>query len=118
MRHDIIVVDNFYSDPDAVVRFAHELEYVFPYSQRGTPGASNPTSWRASRYRSARDCVFKSSSQLIARLASLTGDEIDIDSWRREFRSPGWAAFPTAAATAGVIHCRTGVFTRLSSFAL
>jgi hypothetical protein len=85
MRRDIIVVDNFYSDPDAVVRFAYDLEYVFPYSQPGTPEASNPISWRASRYRSARDCVFKSSSRLVARLAALTGDEIDIDSWRREF---------------------------------
>src|SRR5262245_42245895 len=85
MRHDVIVVDDFYSDPDAVVRFARGLEYVFPYSRPGTAEASNPVTWRASRYRSARDCVFKSSSELIARLAFLTGDEIDVESWRREF---------------------------------
>jgi hypothetical protein len=85
MRRDIVVVDNFYSDPDAIVRYAYGLEYVFPYSQPETHRADAPVTWRASRYKSARDCLFKSSSQLIARLEALTGDVIDIETWRREF---------------------------------
>jgi hypothetical protein len=85
MRRDIIIVDDFYSDPDAVVRYARQLQYVYPYSQPGTPAEHTRRTWHASRYRSARDCPFKSSTQLIARLEAITGDTVDVDTWNREF---------------------------------
>jgi hypothetical protein len=85
MRRDIIIVENFYSDPDAIVRYAHGLEYVFPYQQPGTPEQDQRVTWFASRYRSGRDCPFKSSPHLIARLEQVTGEPIDLASWNQEF---------------------------------
>src|SRR5438132_13755932 len=85
MQRDIIVVENFYEDPDAVVRYARGLSYVHPYNQPGSPTEKNPIRWRASRYRSAKDCPFKSSPALIARLEQLTGEQVDVESWNLEF---------------------------------
>jgi hypothetical protein len=85
MKRDIIVVENFYSNPDAIVRYAQGLEYVYPYSQTGTPDEGKPITWRASRYKPARLCPLKSSKTLIARLEELIGETIDVDTWNLEF---------------------------------
>jgi hypothetical protein len=105
MRRDIIIVENFYSDPDAIVRYARGLEYVFPYQLPGTQQQGQRVTWYASRYRSASDCPFKSSTRLIAQLEQLTGEPIDLESWNREFPvddhgypSPGHAAVRSKSA--------------------
>jgi hypothetical protein len=85
VKREIIIVENFYSDPDAVVRYARKLEYVYPYQQPGTPKAGGRVTWRTSRYRRARDCPFKSSKALIARLEQITGETIDFEAWNWEF---------------------------------
>jgi hypothetical protein len=85
MRRDIIIVDNFYEDPDAVVRYARGLEYVYPYSQPGISAERRPRMWYTSRYRSADECPFKSSTALISRLQTLTGEIVDVRTWRLEF---------------------------------
>jgi hypothetical protein len=85
MKRDLIIVENFYVDPDAVVRHARTLDYVLPYEEPGTVPDGQRASWRASRYRSARDCPFKSSKALIAKLEWLTGEVIDQDAWTCEF---------------------------------
>jgi len=85
MKRDVLIVEDFYSDPEAIVRYALGLEYVFPYSQPDTASALAPIGWRASRYKSAHACPFKSSSHVITCLEALTGDTIDLESWRLEF---------------------------------
>jgi hypothetical protein len=82
LHRDVIIVENFYADPDAVVRYARKLEYIFPYEPLGT---EQRISWRASRYRSALDCPFKTSKALIAKLQSLTGEVVDEDAWALDF---------------------------------
>ena len=85
MKRDIVCVENFYADPTAVLRYAQGLDYVYPYQQPGTPTASQRITWRASRYKSAGDCPFKSSAALIASLQALTGETIDRDAWNCDF---------------------------------
>ena len=85
MKREMIVVENFYADPDAVVRHARALEYVSPYQQPGTPQEGARVSWRSSRYQSQRECPFKSSRQLIARLEQITGEAVDTEAWNWEF---------------------------------
>jgi hypothetical protein len=85
MQRDVIVVEEFYADPDAIVRYARGLDYVHPYQQPGTEKEGNRITWRASRYRPSKDCPFKSSSALIERLERLTGESIDREAWDLEF---------------------------------
>lgn len=77
MKRDLIIADEFYDDPDAVVRHAHSLEYVYPYWP--------DRQWEASRFRSAKDCPFKSSEALIAKLEWLTGERVDRAHWDLDF---------------------------------
>ena len=79
MRRDMIIVDDFYADPDAIVRYALSLDYVFPYNTTAAKQAGRPISWRASRFKPARDCPLKSSTELKTKLEFLTGEKIDID---------------------------------------
>jgi hypothetical protein len=84
MQRDIIVVDSFYDDPDAVVRYAMSLSYVFPYRESDFDKLGVPA-WRASGWRPARSCPFKSSAALLAKLEQLTGEPIDREHWSRDF---------------------------------
>ena len=49
MRTASIAVESFYSDPDAVVRYASSLQYYKPYP---VPGSR----WLSSQYQSPADC--------------------------------------------------------------
>lgn len=86
MRTDIIIVDEFYADPGSVRDYALKLDYYYPYesSDELASGRQRPT-WMASRFRAARNCPFKSSSQLISTLEGLTGEAIDIEHWNADF---------------------------------
>jgi hypothetical protein len=86
MRNSIIVVDHFYKRPEAVRRYAMGLSYYYPYQRRADVDAGRvaPT-WRASMFRQAADCPFKSSDTLIKRLETLTGERVDRDHWNLSF---------------------------------
>lgn len=85
MRRDIIIADQFYRNPDEVVRHALSLDYVSPYNRRHDEAAGRPIAWRTSRFRNAQDCPFKSSAALRAKLEFLIGETIDLDFWNRDF---------------------------------
>lgn len=86
MRTNIIVVDEFYADPESIRRYALKLDYYYPYeSPEAVESGQQRATWMASRFRSAKDCPFKSSSQLISTLEDLTGETIDIEHWNGEF---------------------------------
>jgi hypothetical protein len=85
MRTDVIIVDNFYDDPWAVRDYALKQEYYYPYEQAADVEAGRARwTWAASRFRPADECPFKSSGELVARLAEVTGEEVDLRHWRAD----------------------------------
>ena len=84
MRTDIITVNNFYKDPDAVVRYAQGLQYYYPYEKGDVP-AEVKKGWMSSYFQKANECPFKSSRALIQRLEQITGEEIDLEHWNKDF---------------------------------
>lgn len=77
MKKDIIIAENFYEDPYKVRNYAlNELKnnHYLPY---GSPD------WYATKFKEWDECPFKSSESLIKNLEFLTGEEVDIEDWRR-----------------------------------
>ena len=86
MRTDIIIVDEFYADPESVRNYALKLNYYYPYeSGDDIQSGRKRATWMASRFLAAQDCPFKSSAQLIATLEGLTGETIDMAYWNADF---------------------------------
>jgi LPS sulfotransferase NodH len=86
MRTDVITVDNFYADPEAVRAYALAQEYYYPYQRDvDVRTGRRRASWLSSRFKSAAACPFKSSAALIAALEQVTGDSIDLEHWRLDF---------------------------------
>jgi LPS sulfotransferase NodH len=87
LRPRTIVVDNFYSDPVAVRKYALQQGFYAPYgnnSQAQVDIQSRPA-WETSRFETADRCPFKSSEQLLDTLEDITGDEIDRRHWAAHF---------------------------------
>lgn len=86
MRTDLIIVDNFYSDPWSVREYALRQRYYFPYEAPFdvARGFARPT-WMASAFKDSADCPFKSSTTLVKTLSELTGEPIDMDHWQADF---------------------------------
>jgi hypothetical protein len=79
MQKDIIIIENFYSDPFKVRKYAlNELENNF-YLPYGGP------SWKSTKTKKANECPFKSSPSLINRLNDITGEEIDLNIWNLDY---------------------------------
>lgn len=76
-RRSIIVIDDFYSDPDAVREWALKQEYYDPYE-----GHSN---WRTTVYRKYEDCPFKTNSSIVETLEAAIDEDIDMDNWRAPY---------------------------------
>jgi hypothetical protein len=85
MRTSVIVVDNFYRQPDTVRRIALDADYYPPYQSSEDIEAGTPASWLSSRFLEAEKCPFKSSERLIRTLERITGATIDREHWRRSF---------------------------------
>lgn len=85
MQRDMIIVDNFYDDPESIVQYAHSLEYMCPYNLPTDDGDGIFVPWRTSRFRSADKCPFKSSRPLLRAFETITGERIDMTHWRRDF---------------------------------
>jgi hypothetical protein len=83
MKKDVIIVDNFYENPLQVREYALktlDTDFYYPY------GNDN---WRATKTRKAKDCPFKSSKELIAKLNFITGEEIDEPRWSMDYPEHG-----------------------------
>ena len=77
MKKDVIIAENFYEDPYKVRDYAlDELKnnHYLPY---GSP------LWYATKFKEWDQCPFKSSESLIKNLEFLTGEEVDIEDWKR-----------------------------------
>lgn len=80
MKKDIIVIDNFYENPNLIREYAiNELKNnsygVYP----------NKKAWITSRFKEWNVCPFKSSESLISKLQKVIGEEIDIDNWKATY---------------------------------
>jgi hypothetical protein len=86
MRKSTIIVENFYSEPEAVVTYAKGQRYYYPYQKDDDVMTGRAkVSWMSSWFKSAGECPFKSSRRLIEKLELLTGDTIDMDRWNSPF---------------------------------
>jgi hypothetical protein len=86
MNKSIIIVDDFYADPDAVIDYALKQRYYYPYqSDQDVASGRVPPSWMSSWFRESIDCPFKSSTALIDTLSSVTGEVIDARHWNESF---------------------------------
>lgn len=85
-RRSIVIVDDFYGDPDRVRRYALEQDYYTPYEDTTEvrSGRARPT-WWASKFRLAADCPLKGSAQLLQALETAVGEQIDRDHWCAPF---------------------------------
>jgi len=77
IRRSIIVVENFYTDPDSVRDHALALEYYWPYP--------NWQYWQTSTYKPFHFCPFKSSSIIIKCLEDAVGEKIDMEHWKANY---------------------------------
>ena len=85
LRRSVIIVDDFFADPDAIVRYAQSLDYVFPYDSHLEWPNRQPVAWMSSRFRSTAQCPFKSSTDMVARLESITQSKIDRENWHLDY---------------------------------
>ena len=89
MKREIIVANDFYADPDAVIRYAKSLPYYSPFFNSRL-GSSRPedmaqSSWFTSMFKEASECPFKSSEEFILKLQGIVGEEIDRDHWNKGY---------------------------------
>jgi len=83
MQKDIIVIDNFYSDPFKVREYAlNELKNnsYFPYGNQ---------EWKATKTKKYNNCPFKNSTSLINNLEEIINEKIDIENWRLDYPEHG-----------------------------
>lgn len=86
MRTSVIIVDSFYANSEAVRDYALKQEFYFPYqSQADVVTGRQQVTWMTSRFKSATECPFKSSTHILERLEYLTGDCIDLRHWNLDF---------------------------------
>ena len=88
MKRDVIVVDNFYKNPDAIRKYAIERLKTKSYSpfipqEQQIPG--HKSSWRTTCFQESKDCPFKSSKELIDKLQAIINEEIDVDAWNATY---------------------------------
>lgn len=86
MKTDIIIVNDFYENPDKVREYALSQRYYYPFINAVEPatGKVNPV-WETSYFKEAADCPFKSSKKIIQKLEEITGETIDIEHWNKSF---------------------------------
>jgi hypothetical protein len=85
-RRSVIVVENFYEDPENVREYALRQEFYTPYEDEADLRAGRRSiTWWASRFRSAEECPFKSSRALIEAMSEAVGEPIDTGHWRAPF---------------------------------
>jgi hypothetical protein len=85
VRRTIVIAETFYQNPDSVAAYAKTLSYMSPYNTAHENRLGSRVAWRASRWRPAHECPFKSSEELIRKLEFLTGEILDRDYWNRDF---------------------------------
>jgi hypothetical protein len=85
-RRAIVVVENFYRDPEAIRDYALRQHFYTPYEDPDEVRAGRVrATWWASAFRPASECAFKSSERLIFKLEAALGETIDRNHWVAPF---------------------------------
>jgi hypothetical protein len=85
-RQCIVVVEEFYRDPQAVRNYALRQQYYLPYEREDDVEAGRArATWWASYFRCADECQLKSSPVLIEALEAAVEETIDLEHWRAPF---------------------------------
>ncbi|MBV8862472.1 MAG: hypothetical protein JO259_11505, partial [Mycobacterium sp.] len=81
-RRSVVIVDDFYADPDRVREYALNQQYYLPYQdeEQVKREAQDPT-WWSSWYQPYERCPFKSSEALVKRLEEAVDEYIDMAHW-------------------------------------
>lgn len=89
MRKEVIIVNDFYKNPDEVIRYARSLKYYSPWDNNGVGSSKKEDIERATRlvsfFKKAKDCPFKSSQNLIRTFENIIGEKIDMEHWNADF---------------------------------
>lgn len=85
-RRSIVVIDDFYEDPNSVREYALNQKWFLPYLDKA---ADKPERWSSSVYKQYNQCPFKSSAPMIEQLEYAVNESIDMQHWN--------GAFPTDA---------------------
>jgi hypothetical protein len=86
VRKSVIIVDNFYRDPDAVRLYGLGQPMYFPYQRREEVRARpKKVSWYTTVFRSSAVCPFKQSLSLVQSIERAIGETIDIAHWNGDF---------------------------------
>jgi hypothetical protein len=80
-RRSIIVVENFYTDPDNVRKYALKQNYYNPYQ----PNTIETPHWSTTWYRPWAECPFKQSPSLLPALEQIVGETIDRVHWQNTY---------------------------------
>lgn len=84
-RRSIIVIDNFYSDPDSVRSYAFRQKYYPPYGTEDMARNNQRPKWWTSWYKGHDECPFKSSHVLLDTLENIIGETIDRVNWKAQY---------------------------------
>jgi hypothetical protein len=85
-RRSIIIIEDFYSDPDMIREYALRQRYYLPYQDEDlVRNGSQRAVWWSSWYRAHYHCPFKSSIQLIESLEDAVGEKIDMEHWKAHY---------------------------------
>src|SRR2546421_314180 len=85
-RRSIVVIENFYRDPETIRAYGLRQPYYAPYEDQEKVRAGRVrATWWASAFRPADECRFKSSERLIAAIEAALGETIDREHWRAPF---------------------------------
>jgi hypothetical protein len=84
-RRSIVVVENFYDDPDLIHEYALRQVYYLPYQTTAALKLGEKAKWWTSRYKTAGECPFKSSDIIIQKLEGAVGEKIDREHWNNEY---------------------------------
>lgn len=107
-RRSIVVVENFYSDPDAVRAYALRQKYYSPYETDDMKRTGFRPRWWTSWYKGHNECPFKSSADVMGVLEDMVGEKIDREYWNASFpvddESKPAARLQTASLWNGAFH--------------
>lgn len=85
-RRSIIVIEDFYTDPDSVREYALRQKYYLPYqNEEDIEAGKGKPKWWASWYKQPKDCPFKSSPALVEQLELAVGERIDMEHWNNSY---------------------------------
>jgi hypothetical protein len=85
-RRSVVIIDDFYADPDRVREYALNQQYYLPYQDEDeVKSGARKATWWSSWYQPYERCPFKSSGALVKRLEEAVDEYIDMAHWSARY---------------------------------